>query len=73
MKIIKPVEWFNIIGRGWVVTASRKAHDFELTTLKDEIVLIDGEEYLVIGVEHFHLGSFVGDPVGLIVKKVEKT
>jgi len=72
MKIIKVNEWFTIIGRGQVATAFQKDHDFDLTSLTDQMVLINNESFLVKGIESFGgRASSEDDLIGLIVKKID--
>ena len=61
------VEWFTIIGRGDVAVIYTPYDD--LSSLKNQVVQIDGKSYLVRGVEYFHPRK-PSDPFGLLVREI---
>ncbi len=66
----KAIEWFNIPGRGRVVTVELD-RDYKRSTMTDDLknVIVDGVSYEVIGVESFAVEhQWKGGMVGLLVK-----
>ena len=70
---LPPVEWFHIKDRGDVVSFPNPLADTrnEVTErYMNQIVLIEGHEYTVIGVETFAVESQpVGRAIGLLLKE----
>lgn len=75
--IVEADSWFNIEGRGQVVTAIQEAHKFDLRGLvAGETILIDGSQYKVRGIEFgnhecFGFETRTSYPIGILVTKIE--
>lgn len=68
-------EWIRIKGRGWVAMCkSDREYDRDKPELTGQIVTIDDEDFLCVGVERF-LGRprsiQPGEEIGLLVKQVD--
>lgn len=78
MKTFKSIDIFKIVGRGTVICVEvpnpKRERRPEGTPNVNETVLIDGQKYIVKGIEismKLMNPEFQGSSVGLLVKKLE--
>jgi hypothetical protein len=65
---LKTMEKFNIKGRGTVFTAKMSENpQVDFKTLIHRFVVIEGQKYRVVGLEHSDKNGFVADGVGVVV------